>query len=276
MGIILVIVWDQEFLGFIAHPTPLELLSQIELSILRMILVQAKGQEKLCSKNTRFFIPMPIASSSILSLVVDQHLLATTDDEPIEDIDPVAPDVDLVAPDIVIDIHLRRLERTRRPAISNDYIVYLQEHEYDMGDVSDLTTYKEAIVSPQPNFWIDTMKDKMTSMSHNKVWSLVDLSDGCKPIGCKWVLKTKRDAKGKVERYKAIIVTKDYNQREGIDFKETFSLVSIMAIVAHFDLELHHMDVRTTFLNEDLVEDVFTSQPIGFNEVGKEHIVCKL
>ena len=54
------------------------------------------------------------------------------------------------------------------------------------------------------------------------------------------------------------------------------SLCIIMARVAHFDLELHHMDVRTTFLNGDLVEDVYMSQPIGFEKVGKEHMVCKL
>ena len=49
-----------------------------------------------------------------------------------------------------------------------------------------------------------------------------------------------------------------------------------MAIVAHFDLELHQMGVRTTFLNEDLVEDVYMSQPTGLEEVGKENMVCKL
>ena len=54
------------------------------------------------------------------------------------------------------------------------------------------------------------------------------------------------------------------------------SLRIIMAIVAHFDLELHQMNVRTTFLNGDLVEDVYMSQPMGFEEVGKEHMVCKL
>ena len=48
-----------------------------------------------------------------------------------------------------------------------------------------------------------------------------------------------------------------------------------MAIVTHFDLELHQMDVRTTFLNVD-VEDVYMSQPIGFEKVGKEHMICKL
>ena len=78
-------------------------------------------------------------------------------------------------------------------------------------------------------------------------------------------------------------MAKGYSQREAIDFKETFSLVStkdslliIIAIMTHFDLELHHMDVRTTFLNGDLVEDVYMSQPTSFEEVGKEHMVCKL
>ena len=153
----------------------------------------------------------------------------------------------------------------------------------DVGDVSDPTTSKEAIVSPQSNFWIDTMEDEMTSMSHNKVWSLVDFPYGCRLIGCKWVFKTKCYAKGQVERYKARLVVKGYSQREGIDFKETFcpvsikvSLYIIMAIMAHFDFELHRMDVRTSFLNGDLVEDVCISQPTGFEEVGEENMVCKL
>ena len=61
-------------------------------------------------------------------------------------------------------------------------------------------------------------------------------------------------------------MAKGYSQREGIDFKETFTPLStkdslriIMAIVAYFDLELHKMDVKTTFLNRDLVEDVYMS-----------------
>ena len=87
------------------------------------------------------FILMPIASALISSPVVDQHPVATINDEPIEDVDPVAPDVDIVALDVVMDIPLRRSKRACRVAILDDYIVYFQEHEYDVVDVSDPTTY---------------------------------------------------------------------------------------------------------------------------------------
>ena len=96
------------------------------------------------------------------------------------------------------------------------------------------------------------------------------------------MFKTKRDAKGQVEKYEARLEA-NYSRREGIDFNEAFSLVStkdslriIMTTEGHFDLELHQMDVRTTFLNGDLVEDAYMSQFLGFEEIGKEHKVCKL
>ncbi|KAJ9697292.1 hypothetical protein PVL29_009194 [Vitis rotundifolia] len=193
-------------------------------------------------------------------------------------------ELDILVESTVVDgIPLRRSQRVRRPAISDDYMIYLQEHEYDGYDVSDPVTYQEAIHCPQFTSWKEAMNDEMNSMYMNGVWDLIELPHGCKPVGCKWVFKTKRDPRGQIERYKARLVVKGYSQREGIDFKETFSPVStkdsfrvIMAIIAHFDLELHQMDVKTAFLNGDLDEDVYMEQPIGFAEVGKEDLVCKL
>ena len=49
-----------------------------------------------------------------------------------------------------------------------------------------------------------------------------------------------------------------------------------MALVAHFDLELHQMDVKTAFLNGDLSETMYMKQPNGFQEKDKEHLVCRL
>jgi hypothetical protein len=78
-------------------------------------------------------------------------------------------------------------------------------------------------------------------------------------------------------------VAKGFTQREGIDYTEIFSSVSwkdsiriIMALVAHYDLELHQMDVKTAFLNKDLLENVYMTQPKGFVVKGKEHMRCHL
>ncbi|RVW64514.1 Retrovirus-related Pol polyprotein from transposon TNT 1-94 [Vitis vinifera] len=126
----------------------------------------------------------------------------------------------------VNEVPLRISQRVRRPAISDDYMVYLQEHEYDGYDAFDPVTYQEAIHCPQFISWKEAMDDEMNSMYMNGVWDLVELLHGCKPVGCKWVFKTKRDSSGKIERYKARLVVKGYSQREGIDFKATFSPVS--------------------------------------------------
>lgn len=94
------------------------------------------------------------------------------------------------------------------------------------------------------------MHDEMKSMVNNDVWELVKLPRNCKVIGCKWILKTKKDSKGKIKRFKTSRVVNGFTQKEGNDFNETFSPVStkdsfgiVMALVAHFDLELHQMDV---------------------------------
>lgn len=71
------------------------------------------------------------------------------------------------------------------------------------------------------------MKKEYKSMQDNKVLELVPLPEGVKTIGCKWIFKTKHDSNGNVERYKAFLVDKEYTQNAWIDFKKTFSLVSL-------------------------------------------------
>lgn len=108
-------------------------------------------------------------------------------------------------------------------------------------------------------------------MKVNKVLTLVDLPQGFKAIGNKWVLKLKRKADGSVKRYKAHLVAKGYTQHEGIGSEEFFSLVVqfasihlFLSVIAHSDLKLLQKDVKTTFLNGELDEEIYMEQQIGF------------
>ena len=127
------------------------------------------------------------------------------------------------------------------------------------------------------------MKDGMKSIEDNGVWDLVELPKGVKPIGCKWIFKTKWDSKGNIVRYKARLVAKGFTQKEDIDYKETFSPVSskdsfriIMALMAHYDLELHQMDIKTGFLNGNIDETIYIVQPENFESNDSKQLVCKL
>ncbi|RVX18298.1 Retrovirus-related Pol polyprotein from transposon TNT 1-94 [Vitis vinifera] len=143
-----------------------------------------------------------------------------------------------------VQVPLRRSNRERRSTISDDYVVYLQEH--------GLT-------------WVWKI------IQFHGVWDLVELSEDVKSIGCKWIFKTQRDSKSNIARYKAYLVAKGFIQKEDIDYKETFSPVSsndsfsiIMALVPHYDLELHQIDVKTAFLNGNIDETIYMVQPENF------------
>jgi hypothetical protein len=131
--------------------------------------------------------------------------------------------------------------------------------------------------------WLKAMEDKMSSMSTNRVWDLEEISKGAKIVGCKWVYKTKCDSKGNIERFKARLMVKSLTQREGINYTVTFFSISckdslriLMTLMTHYNLELHQIDVKTTLLNGDLLENVYMAQPKGFAIKRKEHMGCHL
>ena len=112
---------------------------------------------------------------------------------------------------------------------------------------------------------------------------MVDPPKSVRPIGCKWVFKKKTDMDGKVVAYKGRLVTKGFKQFEGVDYYETFSLVAmiksiriVLAIAAYYDNEIWQMDVKTAFLNGNLKEDVYMTQPEGFVDpkIPKRSISC--
>jgi len=97
------------------------------------------------------------------------------------------------------------------------------------------------------------------------------------------VFKIKQGVNGEVEHYKARLVARGFTQTYKVDYNETFapvtkftSICCILALATLEDMEIHQMDVKTTFLNGELEEEIYTKQPQRFVHQGGEHLVCKL
>ena len=119
-------------------------------------------------------------------------------------------------------IALSKPIRVRRPTISDNYLIYLQELDFDCGIDEDPISFSQAINSDKSNKQINAIKEELKSMAENNVWDLVELPEGSKRVGCKWVFKTKRDSNGNIKRFKARLVAKSYTQKDGIDYKEIY------------------------------------------------------
>jgi hypothetical protein len=131
--------------------------------------------------------------------------------------------------------------------------------------------------------WRRAMLNELRSIEENQTWVLTDLPLGRRAIGLKWVFNVKRDEHGNIAKHKARLVVKGYAQRCGLDYDEMFAPVArldsvrlLIALAAQEGWEIHHMDVKSAFLNGELQEEVFVQQPVGFVQAGAEHKVFKL
>lgn len=178
-------------------------------------------------------------------------------------------------------LRFRRIDNIIGPASPRGFVPRaLVAEELHMVSSEEPASFAEAERSPS---WRAAMMEEMTAIDDNETWSLADLPPGRRAIGLKWVFKVKRDEHGAVAKHKARLVVKGYAQRHGIDYDEVFAPVArldsvrlLIALAAHEGWEVHHMDVKSAFLNGDLQEEVYVEQPAGFVVGGKEHKVLKL
>ena len=133
--------------------------------------------------------------------------------------------------------------------------------DFDYSDQCLLATEEPAsfVEAEQHECWRKAMEEELRSIEENQTWSLADLPAGHKAIGLKWVYKLKKDPTGAVVKHKARLVAKGYVQQQGIDFEEVFSPVArmktvrlLIALAASEGWQIHHMDVKSAFLNGEL------------------------
>ncbi|GBN06835.1 Retrovirus-related Pol polyprotein from transposon TNT 1-94 [Araneus ventricosus] len=166
----------------------------------------------------------------------------------------------------------RRSQRERKPPVRYPFNEALSATNEEL-------TYDEIKFLPEEeqSNWKGAMDKEMLSMEKNKVWDLVELPEKEKqPITCKWIFKRKRDGK-----YKARLVARGFMQKEGVDYTETFSPVIsmpslrlVLVLILQENLHSYVMDVKTAFLNGDLDEVMYMSQPQGYDDGTRK--VCKL
>ena len=108
------------------------------------------------------------------------------------------------------------------------------------------------------------MKEEYHSLQKNNTWELVTLPLGRKLVKCKWVFKTKFFSYGSPLKYKEILVAKGFSQVQGISYNETFAPVEymdsirlVLAILASKQSKVHHMDVKSAFLHDDMKEKIY-------------------
>ncbi|GJU43461.1 putative ribonuclease H-like domain-containing protein [Tanacetum coccineum] len=132
---------------------------------------------------------------------------------------------------------------------------------------------KKVIHTLKDPSWIEAMQDELLQFKLQKVWTLVDLPNGKRAIGTKWVYKNKKDERGIVIKNKARLVTQAYTQEEGIDYDEIFAPVAgieairlFLAYASFKDFVVYQMDVKGAFLYGKIKEEVYVCQPPEFED----------
>nr|GEV34380.1 ribonuclease H-like domain-containing protein [Tanacetum cinerariifolium] len=129
--------------------------------------------------------------------------------------------------------------------------------------------------------WTDAMNQEMDALLRNGTWEMVQLPEGKKAIGSKWIYKIKFRSSGEIDRYKARLVAQGIEQKEGIDYEETFShIVKMVTVICLLNIDVSmswhvfQLDVNNVFLYGDLEEVVYMKPPERY--FPSDNKVCRL
>ncbi|WVZ60603.1 hypothetical protein U9M48_010600 [Paspalum notatum var. saurae] len=124
------------------------------------------------------------------------------------------------------------------------------------------------------------MAEEIAALERTGTWDLVPSPSHVRPITCKWVYKVKTRSDGSLERYKARLVARGFQQEHGRDYDETFAPVAhmttvraLLAVASVREWSISQLDVKNAFLNGELREEVYMQPPPGYSAEG---MVCRL
>jgi len=103
--------------------------------------------------------------------------------------------------------------------------------EANLIEINEPQDIHEALASPQARRWKRAIEEELDSLTQRKTWKDVELPEGEKYIGSKWVFKVKTDADGSITRYKARLVAQGFAQRRGTDYNKTYSPVANFSVI---------------------------------------------
>jgi hypothetical protein len=142
------------------------------------------------------------------------------------------------------------------------------------------TTFEEASQKKQ---WKEAMTEEHQSIMKNDVWEIVPRPKEKSVVTSKWVYEIKHAVDGSVDKYKVRFIAIWFSQKGGEYYDKTFDPVArytyigaIMSLVASMGWSLHQMDVKTTFLNGEIEEEVYIEKPQGFEVHSRDTHVCIL
>ena len=179
---------------------------------------------------------------------------------------------------------LRRSERIKNrfpvsyneEIIPDDYILCAQSLVYKTP-----TSFHEIKNRDDRVEWENAIKDEIDSLLINNTWTLVKKPENRNIVDCKWIFTIKDDEFGNPFKYKARVVARGFSQKYLIDYNETSAPVArisssrfIISFANQFNLMVHHMDVKSAFLNGILKEEIYMKVPEGIK--CKDNEVCKL
>lgn len=235
----------------------------------------------------------PLANSTIIEILDDTTIIndansdessRDTSNETFNDAQSEEPTIDdlLDDPDYTPDVTLGDVP-PRSPSTRQQFRTFdLNNDNAHFAFLSnDPLTVKEAFSGDKSENWKQAITEEYNSLMKNKTWTLEKLPTGRKPIRCKWVFKSKTDHLGNIVRHKARLVAKGCGQKAGIDYSETYSPVVkystiryLISVAAHYDLDINQMDVETAFLQGELHDEIYMTQPELYSN-GSD-MVCKL